>query len=321
MSRRENFYRRDPGLALQGMSSMSLEERGVYNTVIDLLYLTWRPLEDDRGYIAGHCRCAVQKLNPILNRLIAAGKLVTFVEDGRAYISNPTFERERAAVKGASKTRSGRAHVEEKSGEVGEKSEGVGKNTALLDIEDEENQRDKPLDKSRVDETRVEKPPTPLKGGLADLLGGDGPDEPVTARRKPKRPIPDGFPTTSDIDLQQLAARAAGADVDMAYQAQRFRNWAEAADHRYADWPKTWANWCLRTIKDAPKRPGLTAAAPTAVDVLDGWRRRVNAFVNGSRFWNPTDWGPEPGRPGCEVPDQVQREFGFTPAQMAGAAA
>lgn len=100
---------------------------GVYNTIIDLLYLTWRPVEDNRAYIAGHCGCAVQKLNPLITKLIAAGKLVRFEDDGQGYISNPAFERERASVKGVT-TRSGRGKVEEKSGGVGEKSAGVGKN-------------------------------------------------------------------------------------------------------------------------------------------------------------------------------------------------
>lgn len=162
--KRENFYRRDPSAALQGMSSMSLEERGVYNTVLDLLYLTWRPLEDDPGYIAGHCRCAVQKLNPILKRLIEAEKLVRFVEGGRSYISNPAFERERNSVKGPSKSRSGRAGVEEKSEEVGEKSAGVGENLPLLGCDVEEIQHDAPLEKSRVEESRQETP-NPLEGG------------------------------------------------------------------------------------------------------------------------------------------------------------
>jgi hypothetical protein len=161
--KRENFYRRDPGAALAGMVSMTLEERGVYNTVIDLLYLTWRPLEDERLYIARHCGCAVQKLNPILNRLIDRGKLIRFEVDGVAYISNAKFEDERRSVKGVT-TRSGRAEAGEKSGEVGEKSAGVGKNTGLLDHETEEIQGDAALDKSRVDKSSSE--------AIASSLGG-----------------------------------------------------------------------------------------------------------------------------------------------------
>lgn len=165
----------------------------------------------------------------------------------------------------------------------------------------------------------IKKPPTPLEGGQKDLLGDDKPDE-TAGRRKPKRPIPEGFPTSAEIDLQQLAARTAGADVDIAYQAERFRNWALGKDARYADWPKTWANWCLKTIKEAPKRPGIAPAA-LAVDQLDVWRRRVKAFVSGSGFWNTTDWEAQPGRPGCIVPPAILLEFDLEPATPQGAAA
>jgi hypothetical protein len=162
VSKRENFYRRDPGLALAGMATMSLEERGVYNTILDLLYLTWRPLEDNPAYIAGHCMCAVQKLNPILNRLVEKGKLVRFIEGGQGYISNPAFDDEREAVKGPAKSRSGRrsreaatGQVEEKSAGVGEKSPGVEKNPPLLDTNSEENQSVAPLEKTRQDKTEA----------------------------------------------------------------------------------------------------------------------------------------------------------------------
>jgi hypothetical protein len=149
MSKRENFYRRDPSKALSGMIGLSLEERGVYNTVLDLLYSTWRPIENDRRFIANWCGCAVQKLNPILDRLIDKGRLITFEEGGRTYVSDEAFEDERNAVKGAASTRSGRREVGEKSGEVGEKSASVGQNLPLLDTDIAKNQSLTALDKRR----------------------------------------------------------------------------------------------------------------------------------------------------------------------------
>lgn len=161
---KNNFYRRDPQKALSGMVGLSLEERGVYNTVIDLLYTTWRPLEDNRHFIANWCGCAVQKLNPILKRLIAQGRLITFEEDGRTYLSDEAFEAERNRFKGASNTRSGRAEVREKSGEVDEKSAGVGENMPVLDTKHEENQSLPAKEKKR----KEKKPPNP-QGDQIDL--------------------------------------------------------------------------------------------------------------------------------------------------------
>jgi uncharacterized protein YdaU (DUF1376 family) len=153
--KRENFYRRNPDDALSGMVGMSLEERGVYNTVIDLIYLTWRPLEDSRAYIANHCGCAVQKLNPILARLIEKRKLLRFEEDGVWYLSNKRFEEERTEVKGGGKTRSGRGEVGEKSAGVGQKSAGVEENPPTCNENIEEKPDVTPLEKSRIEQSRI----------------------------------------------------------------------------------------------------------------------------------------------------------------------
>lgn len=156
-------------------------------------------------------------------------------------------------------------------------------------------------------------PPNPLGGEQADLLG----EKPEHSKRKPKRPIPDGLPSEEDIALAQVKAREARADVDMAYQAVRFRNWAIGSDHRYADWGRTWDNWVLRTIREAPKRAGAPMVAEKA-DPMDVWRRRVDAYLNGSKYWNTNDWEAPPGKPGCIVPAQILAEFGIAP-QEAGA--
>jgi hypothetical protein len=185
MSKRENFYRRDPNKALSGMIGLSLEERGVYNTIIDMLYQTWRPLEDDRRYIANWCGCAVQKLNPIIDRLIAKGRLITFEEGGRIYLSDEAFEAEREAIKGASKTRSGRGEVREKSGEVGEKSASVEQNPPLLDGDSEEKQSVTALDKTR--EEKIRNPLSP-PGGEAR----EGDQKPPTTRRQKPSPTARG---------------------------------------------------------------------------------------------------------------------------------
>ena len=190
--KRENFYRRDPGKALAGMATMTLEERGVYNTIIDLLYLTWRPVEDNRTYIAAHCNCAVQKLNPIIRKLVEKGKLIQFAEDGQDYISNKHFEDERSSVKGVA-TPSGRgkvggksAGVEEKSPGVGEKSAGVDENPPSCANETKQIQIFTSLEKSREDKTRVEdaKASDPAPDGAAHEDPDPDPDKQAWALAK-----------------------------------------------------------------------------------------------------------------------------------------
>lgn len=161
-------------------------------------------------------------------------------------------------------------------------------------------------------------PPLPPEGEQAGLDLDQQPAKPK--RRKPALPIPENFPDEAAITEQQLRARSAGADLDLAYQAERFRNWAVGRDMRYADWPATWRNWASKAIREAPKSHAPAAAAPA--NPGDPWRSRVREFVK-NRYWNRLDWGPPPGREGCQAPPEILREFGIEPAaprQIQGAA-
>lgn len=89
--------------------------------------------------------------------------------------------------------------------------------------------------------------------------------------------------------------------------------------------PATWLNqgrWDDQPAGTAPYRAQTPLEALAATpDPLDVWRRRVNAFRNGSGFWNTTDWEAQPGRPGCIVPSAILLEFDIQPATPQGAAA
>lgn len=307
--KRENFYRRNPGDALAGMVGMSLEERGVYNTIIDLIYLTWRPLEDSRQYIAGHCGCAVQKLNPIIDRLIARGKLLRFEEEGVWYLSNRRFEDERSEVKGPAKTRSGR-------GKVGEKSAGVGEKSAVLSGKNEENQSVKPLDRQERQENKeanassvASAAPTATIGALALPLG-----EPDPERRR-------GEPWDRDPDFGKL--------WDTAPPLMRKRAKSKA---------KVWPEWVrakklalpaailagfdrYKTLdRDLPRSggPGLhiwlkdrTWEFWTCGEVVDPTVNWTDAeWTVALRLWREDgewshDFGPPPGQPGCRAPARL----------------
>jgi hypothetical protein len=66
--RRENFYRRDPGKALAGMAAMTLEERGVYNTLLELSRV-FDPLPGGNQFIAPWCGAPATKVERILQSL------------------------------------------------------------------------------------------------------------------------------------------------------------------------------------------------------------------------------------------------------------
>jgi uncharacterized protein YdaU (DUF1376 family) len=82
------WYKRDPEAALNGMMALTLEERGAYNTVLDLLYARDGNLPDDDHFIAGWCRVDVRVWRRIKARLVDLGKLQ--VEAGNLVNSRAT---------------------------------------------------------------------------------------------------------------------------------------------------------------------------------------------------------------------------------------
>ncbi len=70
------WYKRDAKEALDGMLLLSLEERGAYNTILDMIYFTDDKLVDDDRFLAGHMRCDLRVWKRIKQRLVDAGKIV-----------------------------------------------------------------------------------------------------------------------------------------------------------------------------------------------------------------------------------------------------
>ena len=69
------WYKRDPEKALNGMMGLSLDERGAYNTVLDLIYHRDGKLPDDDRFLAGYMGVDVRVWRRIKTRLIGLGKL------------------------------------------------------------------------------------------------------------------------------------------------------------------------------------------------------------------------------------------------------
>lgn len=146
--------------------------------------------------------------------------------------------------------------------------------------------------------SRVYNPPLPPKAG---------------SRRKPKVSLPDGFPTAELIAEQQAKAREAGANFDVQRFAARFRDQCIAKDHRYAEWPAAWRNWCRTEIERAPKTALAASQSRSAPSEADRWRRWLREYrLNG--HWPSDDAGPRPGHPACRVPAALLVEFGHAPS-------
>lgn len=74
------FYKRDPDAALVGMAELSLQERGAYNTILDLLYSRDGILPDDDEMLRRCLHCHGNEWSAVKSKLIKRGKI--WVSDG-----------------------------------------------------------------------------------------------------------------------------------------------------------------------------------------------------------------------------------------------
>jgi len=118
---RNVWHKRFHGDALNGYMGLTLEQRGAYTTILDLLYDSdWAiGIPDRERWIAGHMNVSVRRWKGLREELIQAGKID--VVDG--LISNKRYriERENAASLSRKRSESG-ASGGEKSGEARKKA-------------------------------------------------------------------------------------------------------------------------------------------------------------------------------------------------------
>ena len=74
------WYKRDPNAALNGMMELTPAERGLYNTILDLIYAHDGEMIDDESKILPWMNCDVRIWRRVRARLLSLGKL--YVRDG-----------------------------------------------------------------------------------------------------------------------------------------------------------------------------------------------------------------------------------------------
>lgn len=92
------YHKRYHGDALTGFMALTLEERGAYQTLLDMMYDRGGPLIDNERLLAGYMNCSVRKWAQLRQILIDKGK-ICITRDG--LISN---SRARKEIENQSKT-------------------------------------------------------------------------------------------------------------------------------------------------------------------------------------------------------------------------
>lgn len=106
------WYPRNAARALEGMRRLTLEQRGAYNTLLDLIYSRGGPVPDDDRWLAGYMGVSVRKWLIIRADLISAGRIVA--REGR---QGPVLSDELAEIEIEKQTTRRRVNAE--SGRIG----------------------------------------------------------------------------------------------------------------------------------------------------------------------------------------------------------
>ena len=85
------YHRRYHQDALQGYMGLTLEERGAYTTILDLIYDHGGPIPNNERWLAGAMDCSIRKVRALVSTLLSARKIY-ITADGK--LSNRRCEAE-----------------------------------------------------------------------------------------------------------------------------------------------------------------------------------------------------------------------------------
>lgn len=83
------WHPREHRAALNGMLTLSLEERGAYNTLLDLIYDRSGPVPDDARWLSGWMGCSLRRWAQLRASLVGKGKIYEITVNGIASLMNP----------------------------------------------------------------------------------------------------------------------------------------------------------------------------------------------------------------------------------------
>lgn len=158
------YHKRYHSDALAGFMPLSLEERGAYQTLLDMMYDRGGPLLDNERLLAGYMNCSIRKWRALRNILISKGK-ISLNDDG--LITNGRAEKE---IENTAKTSRTLAEAGAKGGRTRAENEKKGnenKESGQASLEPKESQPQAILEarsqSSEANASGGEPPADPLK--------------------------------------------------------------------------------------------------------------------------------------------------------------
>lgn len=246
------YYKRFPRKFMDGTIGMTLEQKGAYAIVIDLIFYRGGQLPDDARYIAGQLGCSVRKWNSIREFLISEGKLCAL----EGIISNKTADN---LLEETRKYRDKQAENRRKSSKNSEEA--------------------KPSSPSRERRQKTDIT-TPNGVESRDALSPDQPKKRSVAKRG-SRISETWAPTQMDY---AHATKRGLSPQEINHEAEQFRNFHLSKGTTSKDWAASWRTWCGNTVKWKSERSGnrgayrsAPASSNSALSLLD----RLHAVPEG----------------------------------------
>lgn len=327
--RSKPYHRRFHEDALNGYRRLSLELRGAYTTILDVMYDTGGPVRDEPRLMCAHLDCDLRVWKRIRSALVDEhAKLKAYTDaDGVSWLVNDRVQTELGLQSYAELTANLSPKLPIANAELSPKSdEKRSKNNERRSAKKTETDPPIPLPiplpptpKGESEEIPKGLTPTPetaeiseafrLWNETAERCGLPIAQDLTEPRRRAlqKRLKPGGLDRWREALAKVEASaflcgerpdkdgRVFRAHLDFVLQASSFQKLIEG------------------TYRADRKPTLLQVAAP--IDPLATWRRRVGEFTRNG-FWNDCDWDAMPGKPGCRAPAAVLAEFGFGSAEV-----
>ncbi len=306
------YYKRYPGDALQGMRGMTLEERGAYNTLIDLMYDAGEPVPDQERWVCAHLNCDPRVWRRIRTSLLASGKL--HLVEGRLFNRRVEIELTSTELRREVRRRSGAAGGHATAERIKKAKPNKRTKPARAAPVAAASQSQKPESESAAAAARA-----PARKTLSfDTMAGQ-----LFAAAPPAAQAKcNGDPRKIEWKLKDAAGD--GADVVAIFDALM----AYYRDSRQQDAGGRYAKPPHFAVKDmasgewqppqAAVRPRTNGGAPPAsaapsadVDahLAKVWRGRVQDWRENPGRWKVHEYGPRPDTADCRAPAAVLAEF------------
>lgn len=295
------WYRCYPRDFNDGMVGLTLEERGAYVTILNVIYAKGAPIDDDPGYFRALLCCSARTWTKVRAALIVKRKLFEV-----PYNAQPCLMNRRAATEIAVSEEKFEKFSEagRRGGRKSQANRKENNTVAEASLEAASSISDTDTEQIAVsNETVAGSPRVPSSPSVSQAdIDAIWTDTPAKGRERSGR---------RDLERALKAAAKRGhapAAIRPCLRRYYASDEATRADGQYAkgvhrlvemDRWQTWAEPEAQPIADWPE---------------SRWRAAVEHFAE-SRRWSDA-CGPSPAEPRCRAPPNVLAEFGFAPLEV-----